>query len=167
MREPQDRHDIQIPGATPNVVRDVKERHTIATKRPHIDGYGTPFHVEFAEPGWRASWLSEVDIERFSDRNHEPVAWGDHRIKAVGVSGSKAKEGSAIKYKELTLYLEREEDALARIKEDPMQASHAALMREVEGSGNIEMFEGNPFVDHTKLRQRGGAGGLFMRQVSR
>ena len=103
----QRRHD-----AKGGVVAKAKEapepqkRHDFDASAP-IDGWGDPFSIKLA-PGWAAFFVSDFDANRLQQRPWEMALWGDPRV--LGYAAIKAGEkGTPIRFKELTLYLMRED----------------------------------------------------------
>jgi hypothetical protein len=147
----QRRHD-----AKGQVVAKAKEaaepqrRHDNDETAP-IDGWGDPFKIRLAD-GWHAFFVSEYDANRLHQRPWEMATWGDPRI--LGYDAVKADEkGKPVKYKELTLYLMREELVQPTQNRDFRRQRHNQLrehlFRKARESGAVDAISGRPIPGPT------------------
>lgn len=124
-RVPQRRHDAKPAGvAQKRQAAEPQRRHDSPADVP-IDGWGDPLNVK-AAPGYVAFMVSEHDIGRLAWRPWSPATWGDPRI-AEYAGGRPGEKGTQMRYKELYVYVMREEDWITTQARDPRRAKHAQL----------------------------------------
>lgn len=90
-----------------------------------INGFGKPFEIEL-QPGWKAYWASDRDLESMSYRDGywHAATWDDPAVISYQ-GGRRPKSGNGpIKHKELHCYLMRTDVSEQMHANDPQRQVH-------------------------------------------